>query len=246
FEFGRIESVQWMPDSPLYEMLNGGPNRYPPIPGARQIIQEYMEAVSKAATKFVRLVAMALELSEHAFDQYVGYQDRLKIVRYPASETAGQGLGPHKDSSGWWTFLLQASPPHVNGLQVLNKAGQWIDVPNKPGTFVVNIGQAFEVLTHGACKATIHRVVSGGAERYSVPFFLGVKPDLTRREALTAFADHFEEQSDESVEGSQVDSSWLRGKYDVWGEAQLRTKIRSHRNVGKKFYPEVYEQYLND
>ncbi|KAK2682254.1 Epoxide hydrolase-like [Fusarium oxysporum f. sp. vasinfectum] len=40
-------------------------------------------------------------------------------------------------------------PPQVNGLQVLNKSGSWIDVPAIPDTFVVNIGQAFEVVTNG-------------------------------------------------------------------------------------------------
>ena len=58
-------------------------------------------------------------------------------------------------------------------------------MPAKPGTLVVNIGQAFEVVTDGVCKATTHRVLlSGGSrERYSVPFFQGVRRSLTKYEA---------------------------------------------------------------
>jgi isopenicillin N synthase-like dioxygenase len=173
-----------------------------------------------------------------------------------------QGVGPHKDSSGWWTFLLQASPPSVKGLQVLNKAGHWIDVPAVPGTFVVNIGQAFEVVTNGLCKATTHRVLAGLDERYSVPFFQGVRRNLTKEEAVGTLRDHFEGLAqerrrqaeregdavvdEESEEASQIDSAFLRGKYDTWGESQLRTKIRSYRQNGKNFYADVYEQYIND
>lgn len=159
-------------------------------------------------------------------------------------------MGPHKDSSGWWTFLLQASPPDIKGLQALNKRGEWIDVPVVPGTFVVNIGQAFEVVTNGMCKATTHRVLmSGESERFSVPFFQGVRRDLTKEEAVGTLKAHFSEGGkgvEESVEGTEVDSAFLRGKYDTWGESQLRTKIRSHRDVGKKFYADVFAKYVND
>lgn len=253
FEFGHTQSPTRQSSdaatSPLYENLIG-PNQHPAsLPHAQSIVEGYMSAMAERAEVFLRLVAEALDLPEETFLPFLGRQNRLKIVRYPPTldgDTAAQGVGPHKDSSGWWTFLLQASPPEIKGLQVLNKAGKWIDVPNIPGTIVINIGQAFEVVTHGACKATTHRVLGGAKERFSVPFFLGVRGDLTKAEALGALAHHFERQSLESSEGAQIDSAFLRGKYDTWGESQLRTKIRSHRKAGKRFYPELYEQYIND
>jgi len=132
-------------------------------------------------------------------------------------------------------------------------------VPAVPGTFVVNIGQAFEVVTNGLCKATTHRVLAGPDERYSVPFFQGVRRNLTKEEAVGTLREHFERLrrerrqegeedvvDEESKEASQIDSAFLRGKYDTWGESQLRTKIRSHQQNGKNFYPEVYEHYIND
>ena len=182
---------------------------------------------------------------------FLSDQHRLKLVHYPSDSSpgsGGQGVGPHKDSSGWWTFLLQASPPHVKGLQVLNNSGRWVDIPVIEDTFVVNIGQAFEVVTHGVCKATTHRVLSGSLERYSVPFFQGVRGSLTKDEALGALKDYFGEErtSLEADAGDYIDSAFLRGKYDTWGESQLRTKIRSHRDVGRKFYANVLDQYVND
>ncbi|KAK5075442.1 hypothetical protein LTS08_001492 [Lithohypha guttulata] len=249
FEFvTQTTPREWSSERPLYERLQG-PNQFPPsLPEARQIVETYMANLTRHAEHFMCLVAKALQLPEDTFLSFFSGQNRLKVVRYPAADgvAATQGVGPHKDSSGWWTFLLQASSPEVKGLQVLNKAGDWIDVPNIPGTIVVNIGQAFEVITHGACKATTHRVLGGPVERFSVPFFLGVRGDLTKEEALSSLAQHFQRQGRESEEGANIDSAFLRGCYNTWGESQLRTKIRSHRLAGKRFYPEVYEQYINE
>lgn len=112
----------------------------------------------------------------------------------------------------------------------------------------MNIGQAFEVVTHGVCKATTHRVLSGSAERYSVPFFQGVRGDLTKEGALNTLREHFTAagSSSEVDVGAGIDSAFLRGQYDTWGESQLRTKIRSHRDAGRKFYANVFEKYIND
>jgi isopenicillin N synthase-like dioxygenase len=124
-------------------------------------------------------------------------------------------------------------------LQVLNKTGDWIDVPNIPGTLVVNIGQAFEVVTNGVCKATTHRVLGGTSERFSVPFFQGVRRNLTKAEAIETLRDHFLSEEFQS-------EAPVKGKYETWGESQLRTKVRSHRDVGRRFYGEVYEKYVSD
>jgi isopenicillin N synthase-like dioxygenase len=268
FEFGTELKATWQPGAPYSERLRG-PNqvsysaevkqvtdssKWPEeLPEARPVVEAYMNALSDLGIQFLELVAQALALPQDAFLSFLSDQHRLKLVRYPGLlpeqlRSGNQGVGLHKDSSGWWTFLLQASAPEVKGLQVLNKLGQWIDVPNIPETFVVNIGQAFEVVTNGVCKATTHRVLSSEHERYSVPFFQGVRRDLTKSDAVGTFASHFNssEEGSESYEGRQIDSAFLRGKYNTWGESQLRTKIRSHRENGRKFYPEVYGQYIND
>lgn len=191
-----------------------------------------------------------MSLPSQTLHSFLSDQHRLKIVHYPEAQDGGQGVGAHKDSSGWWTFLLQASPPHVKGLQALNRRGDWIDVPNIPGTFVVNIGQGFEIVTNGVCKATTHRVLAGQEERFSVPFFQGLRRNLTKKEATGKLKKHFEQSqftaTDESDEGKYIDSAFLRGTYETWGESQLRTKIRSHQDVGRRFYPNSFDRYLND
>lgn len=81
---------------------------------------------------------------------------RLKFVKYPPAAQNSQGVGPHKDSAGLFTFLSQ---DNTGGLQVLNKNGEWIDVPPIEGSLVVNIQQGFEAITGGICAATTHRVI---------------------------------------------------------------------------------------
>ena len=256
YEFANELPVSFRPDEgdPLFLRLHG-PNQWPSAyPELRGIVESYIKELTGLAERFLSLVAEAFGLPAETFLHFLSEQHRLKLVHYRSCaeieiDGKSQGVGPHKDSSGWMTFLLQASPPSVKGLQALNKVGEWVDVPPIPGTFVVNMGQAFEVVTNGVCKATTHRVLMSGSEdRYSVPFFQGVSKMLTKAE-MAALWQHFQnvdENSHESEEGMQIDSAFLRGKYDTWGESQLRTKIRSHQDVGRKHYAEVFDKYVND
>ncbi len=188
------------PGLPLYTRLQG-PNQWltsDDLPGFRDTVVTYITALQDVASRFLGLVTEALDLPTESLSRFTGPQDRIKLVHYrPAPnatiEAQSQGVGPHKDSSGWMTFLLQASDPSIKGLQALSKDGDWLDVPPVPGTLVVNMGQAFEVVTNGVCKATTHRVLlpPGNYDRYSVPFFQGVRPDLTK-EHLKSLWEHFD------------------------------------------------------
>jgi isopenicillin N synthase-like dioxygenase len=73
---------------------------------------------------------------------------------------------------------------------VQNLAGQWIDAPPKPNTFVVNIGKALDSATQGLARATSHRVLSpakGSTPRYSVPFFQNISPHARLKEVKLEF-----------------------------------------------------------
>ena len=222
-------------------------------PEARVAVECYIAELTELGKRFLHLVADALRIPRDTLFSFLSDQHRLKLVRYPPVPHSGdrglvQGVGPHKDSSGWWTFLLQASPD-VGGLQVLSDNGSWVDVPVVPGSFVVNIGQVFEVVSNGVCKATTHRVVlrQGSSERFSVPFFQGVRRNLRKDEAVGTLNDHFRGFELTRRTGSgEIDSPFLEGKYNTWGESQLRTKIRSHKAVGRRFYSEVFNRYVGD
>jgi isopenicillin N synthase-like dioxygenase len=80
---------------------------------------------------------------------------------------------PHTDS-GFVTLLAQDGVP---GLQARSVEGRWIDVPPLEGTLVVNFGQVLEQWSAGRIRATEHRVVGSGIERYSIPFFYEARSD---------------------------------------------------------------------
>lgn len=162
----------WTEQDPFWQRLEG-PNqvsvliqicfscsdasfKYPDHPGARQLVEEYIGQIESLAQSFVHLVAECLSLPADTFDSFKGNMSRLKFVKYPQSAPNSQGVGPHKDSAGLFTFLSQDS---TGGLQVLNKNGDWIDVPPVEGSLVVNIQQGFEAITGGVCAATTHRVI---------------------------------------------------------------------------------------
>jgi isopenicillin N synthase-like dioxygenase len=120
------------------------------------LVNRLIQQMSNLADSFLGLVAECLSLPRQTFIPFRGNMDRLKFIKYPPAAAGSQGVGPHKDSTGLFTFLSQDT---VGGLQVLNKAGQWIDAPPVPRSLVVNIAQGFEAITGGLCPATTHRVV---------------------------------------------------------------------------------------
>ena len=147
-----------------------GANRWPVLPGFKQDIKAYYDAVFSLSLALFRGFALALGLPENAISQWVNHPpSQLRLIHYPYSKDAPQdrpGIGAHTDYE-CFTILLPTAP----GLEVLNGAGQWIDVPLVEGAFVINIGDMMEVLSNGTYVATAHRVRKVSEERYSFPMF---------------------------------------------------------------------------
>ncbi|OAG05741.1 2og-Fe oxygenase family protein [Paraphaeosphaeria sporulosa] len=143
-------------------------------PWWREGLYKYYNAVLPLAMKLVRILALAFELEETAFDDIFRFPiTGMRPLHYPPTpitENANNvGLGAHADFS-WLTLVLQDS---VSALEVLNQDGMWVDAPPQKGTFVCNVGQYLERHTNGTFPATVHRVRNKTAqERYSLPFFL--------------------------------------------------------------------------
>ncbi|KAK4039840.1 hypothetical protein C8A01DRAFT_16218 [Parachaetomium inaequale] len=251
------------PDAPRYYNLLA-PNQWPSpeaLPNFRPVFTEYMKRMGAISLYFTSLIAEAIELPSDAFDKYfdADQQHKLKIVKYPDVGVLGaegkggnQGVGPHKDSM-LTSYLLQASP-HA-GLQVQNTRGDWIDCPPVDGTLVVAIGQGLEALTQGVCASTTHRVLSpaaGAGPRFSIPFFQGVSGDAAfddlENVGVGKVAAHVRAQREAVVArngGRRLDDVEFTfrkgGVARTLGEATLRNRVKSHPDVGERWYPDILE-----
>ncbi|KAJ5768680.1 Oxoglutarate/iron-dependent dioxygenase [Penicillium manginii] len=250
------------PSEPLYRNICG-PNQWPDetaIPGFRQATEKYLSEVDALSTSFTALIAESLDLPPTAMDGVFDnpQQHKLKLIKYPpppnqASNGAGfQGVGAHKDS-GFLTFLLQATPHR--GLEVQNKAGEWVSAPPLPNTFVVNIGRALEALTGGVCTATTHRVslrqehfIGNDGKplgpRYSFPVFQGVSMDLSAENITLVVPDHIRDLVKDDKVKSDAEATFNKMFKTSIGEGTLVARVTSHQDVGQRWYPNVLAEAL--
>jgi isopenicillin N synthase-like dioxygenase len=166
------------------QFLLAGPNRWPELPGFRDVFLSYYAAMEELALTLMRLIALALKLPERWFDdKFENHMSPLALNYYvPQLEPPVPGSlrnEPHIDF-GTVTILYQDDAP--GGLQVRDLEGNWLDVPAIPGSFVVNLGRLMSMWTNGRWASTVHRVVHPPAEeahrdRISIPFFHQPSPE---------------------------------------------------------------------
>lgn len=77
----------------------------------------------------------------------------------------------HADSG----FLTLLSTFNFPGLQVETSEGVYKSIKPHPNVIVVNLGTMFSRITNYTLKATLHRVLDIGVERFSSPFFFEPK-----------------------------------------------------------------------
>ncbi|MDT5387289.1 MAG: hypothetical protein QOE04_930 [Mycobacterium sp.] len=162
-----------------------GPNAWPELPGFAEAVTTYYDAILEVGHRLLWAFAVTLGEDPDVFSRHATKTpSQLRLVHYPYNPDAEDalGIGAHTDYE-CFTLLKPTAP----GLEVLNGAGEWIDVPPVDGTFVVNIGDMLELWTNGAFVATSHRVRKVVEERYSFPLFFNVDYD-TEVKPLPQFA----------------------------------------------------------
>jgi isopenicillin N synthase-like dioxygenase len=152
-------------------------NRWPAAPAEfRQVWQDYLVAMERLAADLMSLFALALGVDEHFFaDKTDNDMSTLAAnYYYPLSKPPLPGQlrkGPHTD----WGNLTILYQDEIGGLQVEQEGHGWLEVPPRPGSFVINIGDLLAFWTAGRWVSTMHRVrnpVEGHASsRITIPFF---------------------------------------------------------------------------
>jgi isopenicillin N synthase-like dioxygenase len=161
-------------DDPDYLVGNPmlGPNTWPALAGFADAVTAYYQAILDVGDRLLWAFAVALGEDADTFSKHATKTpSQLRLIHYPYNPDAedAEGIGAHTDYE-CFTLLKPTAP----GLEVMNGAGEWIDVPPIPGTYVVNIGDMLELWTNGAYVATSHRVRKVKEERYSFPLFFNV------------------------------------------------------------------------
>lgn len=147
------------------------------LPGFRETALRYYDAMDALAQALLPLYARALDLPP---DWFATRCDRpltgLRLTHYPPCDYGADefGIAPHTDSS-FFTLLAQNRVP---GLQIRTTAGEWIEAPVVPASFVVNTGDILHRWTNGRFLSTPHRAFNTSpGPRYAIPYFFHPNPD---------------------------------------------------------------------
>lgn len=145
---------------PGYERLLG-PNQFfddGVLPGYKRTTLEWHRRCSAVAARLLEALSLALGLPPDAIDGRFGASERrqslIKYIRYPPTPAGGQGVGLHQDSA----YLTLLAPGDAAGLECQLPGGEMLPVGAKEGTFVVNLGEALQLMTGNYFVATPHRV----------------------------------------------------------------------------------------
>lgn len=154
-------------------------NQWPDgLPGFKETVLEYMNAMTALGTSILPLFATALDLHDDFFDPHFrnGYT-YLRMSHYPPKpilEDDEYGLGAHADT-GFMTFL---PPSREEGLQLLDTDGNWFIPEVEDGALILNLGQFLERWSNRRFRATPHRVIPPREnDRYSMACFVNTNFD---------------------------------------------------------------------
>ncbi|HEY0185617.1 MAG TPA: 2OG-Fe(II) oxygenase family protein, partial [Rhodopila sp.] len=154
-----------------------GPNLWPELPGFRDTLLTYYDAMLALGVALHRAMALDLGLAPSFFDDKFGRPlATLRLLHYPAAPDGASrplGAGTHTDYGN----LTLLATDTVGGLEVRRRDGAWIPVAPAPGTLVCNVGDCLMRWTNDVYMSTPHRVRQPAAERYSVAYFCDPNPD---------------------------------------------------------------------
>jgi len=138
----------------------------------------------KSGKSLLCAISLYLGLEEHYFDAFVEKGNSiLRCIHYPpiTQEPKSAIRAEQHEDINLITLLVGAS---ADGLQVLTKQGEWVNVTSLPDQIVVNVGDMLQRLTNNKLRSTTHRVVNPSRDlwhtsRFSMPFFLHPRSEMS-------------------------------------------------------------------
>jgi isopenicillin N synthase-like dioxygenase len=146
--------------------------------------KDLYKSFEKAGAHLLRAIANYLDIEENYFAPKIKNGNSiLRAIHYPpiSNEPKSALRAEQHEDINLITLLVGAS---ADGLQLLTREGNWVDVKAGPGQIVVNVGDMLQRLTNNVLRSTTHRVVNPPREkwhthRYSIPFFLHPRSEMS-------------------------------------------------------------------
>lgn len=153
------------------------------VPEFYELGQQLFRSFENAARELLRAIAIHLQIGENYFDPFIHNGNSiLRAIHYPpiTSEPHSAVRAEQHEDINLITLLVGAS---AEGLQLLNRQNEWLDITAPEGCLVVNVGDMLQRLTNNKLKSTTHRVVNPPREkwhtsRYSIPFFTHPRSEM--------------------------------------------------------------------
>ncbi|CAM8907469.1 unnamed protein product [Rhodiola kirilowii] len=159
-----------------------GPNVWPTedlLPEWRSTMGKFHKQALNVAKAVARIIALALNLDGDFFDkpELLGEPiATLRLLHYEGKKSDPMegiyGAGAHTD----FGFITLLATDDVRGLQICKdrdaQTQVWEYVLPLKGAFIVNLGDMLERWSNCIFKSTLHRVLMGDQERFSVAYFV--------------------------------------------------------------------------
>ncbi len=202
-----------------------GPNEWPEdLPGFRETLLAYTDAVDALGRRLLPAVALALDMPGDTFDAaFAESQFSFRLSHYPPVQRLSDqyGIAPHTDAN-FLTFLAQSDVP---GLQIQIASDVWWDVPYVPGSFVVNTGDMLHRWTNGRFRSTAHRALPPHeSHRYAIPYFLGPHMD-TLISCLPSCCSEGSPPQYPPITYDNYISWWYDANYNVADQEDIRVEL---------------------
>jgi isopenicillin N synthase-like dioxygenase len=155
----------------------------PELPAFNEYGIKAYKQLEETGKHMLRAIALYLGLDEFYFDAKIKNGNSiLRPIHYPpiTNEPKSAVRAAEHEDINLITLLMGAS---AEGLEVLNKQGEWVAITALPEQLVVNVGDMLQRLTNNKLKSTTHRVVNPprekwGTSRFSIPFFLHPRSEM--------------------------------------------------------------------
>lgn len=159
-----------------------GTNQWPEVPNFRERLMAYYDAAHTMAMTLMAHVATSFSLAPDWFDgMFSRHMTPLTLNYYRANSVQCDHSLRNEAHRDWSALTVLYQDEGAGGLQI-EVNGEWVDVPYRHGSFIVNVGRLMSIWTNDHLRPGLHRVRSAASDgasgdRVSIAYFLHPNPD---------------------------------------------------------------------